>query len=720
MLSACLYLISLTPGQASLERVAYGVPHVRATSIEAAWEGAGYAVAQDRLWQMENSRRVALGTLAEVLGPEAAASDREVLRTGYTEADLQAQFDRLPADIRQAFDAYAKGVNRWMSEAKSSGRLPASFARYNYEPSPWRSLDSVAIAVRLYQQFGRGGAGEIRTMALHGYLASQAKLKDREWDIVDDLGWQNEPQATTTLDAAETAKNPPTIFPPFDRKVTLAHFAQLPKIGVFELLPGIRLAAREESTRVAEAVAAPYKVGSYAVVVDAKRSASGKALLLSGPQMGFRTPSIVHEIGISAPGLRVVGADVPGVPGVIVGHTDHLAWGLTSGVADTDDVFIAQVEGDSYRWGNELRKIETVSRTLKIKGQADETVVQRRTHLGPVVLEPRSAKVAFIRRAGAAHREMESMRSLFALYQAKDVREADAAGKLATVNFNVFVADTQGNIGYRYAGLIPQRAEGLDPRLPTPADPKYDWKGYVAADQMPSAINPKSGAFINWNNKPAAWWPNGDTPAWGRIFRDRLLRDSLAKPKLNMADLEMAIWLAARQDYNYPYFASHLKGVSAELDGFDGRMMAGDVAASQYRKFFDELRVELFMPSVGSFLTPDNFKLILQPSLMFEALEGRTKFDYLGGRKAADVVAAAWKRAVAETTPFSPPSIGVPEQPPIPYSDRGTVIQLIELVSPPRGKNVLPPGVAEEGPHRLDQVPLARAWTYKPMLVPDR
>lgn len=699
-------------------RVAYGVPHIIASSAADAFEGMGYAVAQDRLWQMENSRRVALGTLAEVLGSEAAASDREVRRTGYTEADLQAQYDRLPADIQSAFEAYARGVNRWIDEAKSSAKLPAGFATHGYTPQPWRALDSVAIAVRLYQQFGRGGAGEIRTLALQGYLASQAKLKGREWDIVDDLGWQNEPRATTTLDRAETSSKPPTIFPPFDRKTTLAHFALLPKIGVFELLPGIRLAEREASTRMAESVAAPYKVGSYAVVVDAKRSASGRALLLSGPQMGFRTPSIVHEIGIAAPGLRVVGADVPGVPGVIVGHTDHLAWGLTSGVADTDDVFIAQVEGDSYRWGNDLRKIETVSRTLKIKGQADETVIQRRTHLGPIVLEPRSAKVAFIRRAGAAHREMESMRSLFALYQARDAREADAAGTLATVNFNVFVADTQGNIGYRYAGLVPRRASGLDPRLPTPAEPKYDWQGYVPADQMPHAINPKSGVFINWNNKPASWWPNGDIPVWGRIFRDRLLRDSLAKPKLNMADLETAIWLAARQDYNYPFFARHLSGVSPDLDGFDGRMLAGDVAASRYRKFFDELRVELFMGSVGSFLTPDNFRLILQPSLMLEALEGRTKFDYRAGRRPGDIVGAAWARSESESSPFSPPSIPLPGEPAIPYSDRGTVIQLVELTSPPRGKNVLPPGVAEDGPHRLDQAPLARAWTYKPMLVP--
>jgi penicillin amidase len=729
MLAAYLCLLTFAPADlpAKVTRVAYGVPHITAPSLTDAFEGMGYAVAQDRLWQMENSRRVALGTLAEVLGPEAAASDREILRSGYTYEELDAQFAKLPADIRAAFDAYARGVNAWISEAKAAGTLPAGYAQHGFEPAPWTARDSVAIAVRLYQQFGRGGAGEIRNMALLGYLGSMAKLKGRELDIFDDLAWQNDPRSTTTLSKQDESANPQAIFAPFDRKVTESHQALLPKLSVLELLPGVRLAERTESTRIAELVAAPFKVGSYAIVVDAKRSANGRALLLSGPQMGFRAPSIVHEVGIAVPGQTLVGADVPGVPGVIVGHTDHLAWGLTSGVADTDDVFVAELaDADHYRWGSETRPIETVRRTLKIKGRDDETIIQRRTHLGPIVLEPRSAKVVFIRRAGAAQREMESMKALFGLYAAKSVSEADAAGHHATANFNVFVADTKGNIGYRFAGLVPIRAAGIDPRLPTPADPKFDWKGFVSPDQMPSSINPRSGVLINWNNKPVSWWPNGDTPAWGRIFRDSLLRTALDKPKLAMADLEYAIWQVARQDYNYAAFASHLKGIDPDLDAFDGRMLAGDPAAGLYRRFFDEIRVELFAGAVGSFLTPDNFRLALQPSLMLDALEGRTKFDYLAGRKSADIMKAAWVRVATarqdegypDNLRFAPPSIGVPEEPAIPYSDRGTVIQIVEMFQRPRGRNVLTPGVAETGPHSRDQAPLARAWTYKPMLIP--
>jgi len=723
MLSAALFVVLTAPAQmpATVTRVAYGVPHITAPNLTDAFEGMGYAVAQDRLWQMENSRRVATGTLAQVLGPDVAASDREILRTSYTGEELDQQFASLPREIRDAFEAYAKGVNRWMDEAKLKNALPEGFAKYGFEPKPWSVRDSVAIAVRLYQQFGRGGAGEIRNLALLGYVQSQSKLKGREWDIFDDLAWQNEPKATTTVDRAETTGKAPTIYPPLSRQDTLRQYQSLPKLNVLELLPGVRLASREDSTRVAESVAAPYKVGSYAIVVDSKRSASGKAMLLSGPQMGFRAPSIVHEVGIAVPGLTLVGADVPGVPGVIVGHTDQLAWGLTSGAADTDDVFIANTDGQTYLWGSERKPIESITRTLEIAGKDPEKIVLRKTHLGPIVLEPRSAKVAFIRRAAAAGREMESMKALFGLYRAKNVREAEAAGREATVNFNIFIADTQGNIGYRFAGLIPKRAAGLDPRLPTPADPKFDWQGFVSPDEMPAVINPKSGLFVNWNNKPVSWWPNGDTPVWGKIFRDRLLRDSLSKPKLTSADLEFAIWQAARQDYNYPFFATHLKGVSPELDGFDGRMLAGDVNASLYRRFFDELRVELFLGAVGSFLTPDNFKLALQPSLMLEALEGRTKFDYRAGRKPADIVRTAWERTVGingVAVPFVPPGITVQDEVPIPYSDRGTVIQVVEMLAKPRGKNVLPPGVAETGPHSKDQVPLSRAWTYKPMLVP--
>src|SRR5262249_36716860 len=151
--------------------------------------------------------------------------------------------------------------------------------------------------------------------------------------------WQNDSAATCTIPAGDDpmAKNH-FAFPSFDRATTERHLAMLPKMSLLELLPGLRLSTDEDAKKVAEEISAPYKWGSYAVVVGPNRSATATSILLSAPQMGHRQPSVLHEMSVDAPGLDVVGVDVPGVPGVIIGKTDKLAWGLTSGVADTDDV----------------------------------------------------------------------------------------------------------------------------------------------------------------------------------------------------------------------------------------------------------------------------------------------------------------------------------------------------------------------------------------------
>src|SRR5204863_4634744 len=126
-------------------------------------------------------------------------------------------------------------------------------------------------------------------------------------------------------------------------------------------------------------------VGGLASVYGPSRPMTGPPILLRAPQMGHRQPSVLHEMSIDAPGLSVVGVDVPGVPGVIIGKTGRLAWGLTSGVADTDDIFVSRSDGDNGYWyGTERKKIETITRTLKVRGEADQSVVQLRTQFGPV------------------------------------------------------------------------------------------------------------------------------------------------------------------------------------------------------------------------------------------------------------------------------------------------------------------------------------------------
>lgn len=743
-------VLAAPPG---ISRDDYGVPTITAPSVSEAFYAAGYAVAQDRLWQMETSRRLARGRMAEVFGLSYAASDKDILQTGYTDEELQAQIAKLSPATRNAFTEYARGVNAWIEEAKKSG-LPAGYAKAGFSPEPWTELDSAAIAVRLLQQFGRGGAGEIRNMALMAYLGTQPKLKGKELDVLDDFAWFNDPAATPTVPKGD---DPVRVRPDFylpDRKTTAAHVAALPKVNLFELMQGIRLSEHEDSRLVAEKVSAPFHTGSYCVVVSPAKSATGRPLLLSGPQMGFRTPSIIHEMAIDAPGLNVTGMDVPGVPGILIGHTPRVAWGLTSGVADTDDIFYYPADGaEGYKYGGAHRDLTKIVRTLHVKDGPDQTVTQLRTIDGPVMLNSASSKTLFAKRTSYWMRELESMESLMGVWGANDAVQAEQAIGRATMSFNFFCAD-RANIAYRYAGLVPLRAEGVDPRFPTPGDPKFAWKGFVPVAQMPHAMNPKQGFLANWNNKPASWFPNFDTPAWGEIFRNTEILKTLQKPKLNVQDLEMTAWTIARTDETWPYFAPFIKRVtktyvarpdegrplefpgqirmssgpvplprSPSIAAFDGRLIDGSIPAATYERFFERLRADLFLDTTGNFLVPEYFHLIAQPTVMLLALQGKTRVSYLHGRTANEVVAKAL--AEAETPSDQPEpryvanGIPVPGQPPIPYSDRGSFIQIVEFGRFNFiGRSISLPGIAESGPHSLDQVPLARAWIYKTMPHP--
>ncbi|MFI5384957.1 MAG: penicillin acylase family protein [Fimbriimonadales bacterium] len=713
----------------------FGVPHIKAATADQAWYQAGYETARDRMWQMEQSRRLARGRMAEVFGQRYVASDTDIIKTGYTDEELQQQFDALSPKTKSAIENYASGV----SDFEKAGPLPASYGQYGFKPEPWTPLDTVAISVRLFQQFGRGGAGEIRNMALIGYLQGRKETKDRFLDVLDDFAWQNDPAATCTIPPGDDplAKDHP-VFPSFDRATTVKHLAMLPKMSLLELLPGLRLSTNEDSKKIAEEISAPYKWGSYAVVVGPKRSLTGAPILLSAPQMGHRQPSILHEMSIDTPGMSVVGVDVPGVPGVIIGKTSHLAWGLTSGVADTDDIFFSHADGpDGYTYGTQHLKLRMISRTLKVKGEPDRTVTQTRTRFGPVVIQNKSW--IFSRRSSYWMREMQSSESVYSLYSASNPEEIDKATQGSPMSFNFFWA-TREHFGFRYAGAMPIRASGLDPRLPTPGEPEYDWKGFIPPAQMPHVIDPKSGLLANWNNKPVSWWPNLDTPVWGRIFRNSAVLGALDKPMLNEQDVEMVAWTIARTDFTWPYFKPFVDSFAATpheqdssspfrealglLKTFDGRLMAGSQGAAAYEAFFQALQEQLFLPTVGNLTSMDNFRQAAQPSLVWNALNGKTKVDYLGSRTRDLVVGNALAGAenslattmgprIAEWR-YTPPAIKWGDEPPVPYSNRGTMIQVIDLATM-YGRNIVPPGVTETGDHAFDQVPSARAWVLKPM-----
>ena len=710
---AC-FLLQQTP----LTRDPYGVPIIHAKTTDEAMMWAGYATAQDRMWQMEMSRRASRSRLSEAFGKKYIDADKQQFQQFYTPQELQAQFDHLPKNIQAWFKAYAEGVNKFLKE----GDLPAEYAANELKPEPWTVLDSAAITINLVQLFGRGGAGEIRNFAMYKYLELQPKIGKKALTVFDDFAWQNDPKAIPTCYDEDDLVSKKPSFPTPTPEQQMKHLSMLPDLGIFELLPGVRVVSLEENKLQAEKLSTPFKTGSYCAVVNKGRSATGNAMLLSGPQMGFTVPSIVHETSIHAPGLDVAGMDVPGVPGVMVGATPNAAWGLTTGVADTEDIYVLHTVDQGYTVDGENKKTNVTTYEIPVKGEIATKVMRQDTEYGPIVFEVKSKLVAFARKRAYQGRELQSYEAVAGLWNTKSKGDFERSAKRATMNFNCFIALKSGDIGWRYLGEMPIRAGEFDPRFPLPATRAADWKGNIPFEQMPHVWNPKRGWVCNWNNKPVSWWPNMDTPAWGEAFRNNVLVDHLASDgKKSLRDLETIVPTLAQTNSTWSTFKPLLVNRS-DFDGYHGDLMAGSAQALLYARFINELRSEIFVKTTGNFAGADNFNLIAQPDVMIKALRKETKFDYLGDRSAQDVISAALNRAkqAVGSNVFAPGTIPVPAEgglTPIPYSNRGTYIQVIELGSKPNGRNVVTPGVATKGPHSFDQVDLARNFTFKPMTI---
>ncbi len=719
MFTAALAIASLAgifpavqPPQGEIVRGPHGVPHVFSDSLEGAFHHAGYAVAQDRLWQMELSRRSARGRLSALVGRSALRSDRDALRFGYTEAEYAQLFSRLSDRTQRLLTSYAGGINAWIEEAAESEKLPLKFQ--GNRPPPWTVADSLAIGVNLVRQFGRGGGGEIRNLLAYTYL--NGRLGDRALDAFQDLFWQNDAASIPTCPVNDDPLKGESPFKKVSEDVLKEHAGLLPRVNMLELLPAIRISEQAEMKVLAEQMGLPHKWGSYAMVISAARSAIGVPLLLSGPQMGFQSPSVVHQMSISCPEYTAVGMGVPGVPGVLVGHSPTLAWGLTSGVADTDDIFFLKLNPDNpdqYEYQGEWREFDVVEPPIVIRDAEPTTGRREMSAYGPVVLKSVSTGVAYARKSTIWMAETDGLEALLDLPACRTMREVRQVALTINANFNLFAAAADGQIGWFYCGRVPLRPPNVDPRLPAPA--RHEWVGIVAADSMPYVVNPGQGWIANWNNKPVAWWPNMDTPVWGRIFRNEILVKQMRdKRRISAQDLERFARRLSTHKIEPDYFVNDLLGCGQASDAsaaqrraldylryWDGDYMEGSVAPVIYDAWFEALQREVFFETYGSFLSPANFQMVVQPTLVWNALRGRTRIAYMNGRDLTEVLWSAFETAVSSLENgrgpdvaawrYRAPRINFGDLPDVLYSNRGTYIQVIEMWPEPRGRFVAPP-----------------------------
>jgi acyl-homoserine lactone acylase PvdQ len=270
-------------------RDAYGVPHVFASSLYGLFYGNGYAIAQDRLWQMERYRRQARGELAEILGASALEQDRAARIEGYTEEEMERQIQRLSAELREALSGYAEGVNAWIEEAKRAGKLPPGYAEAGIEPRPWRPTDTVAIGVMMSRRFGGlMAAGDLRNFTLLQYLRMRSKQHAETW--ANDLLWLQDPNSPTTVPPEDDPRKAHKVDPKRALEQFKKHAAQLPNIGLEVLLPALRMASGEAQIEFAHQHGLYTHFGSYAIAIAPKKSATGTRSSWAHPRWASASP----------------------------------------------------------------------------------------------------------------------------------------------------------------------------------------------------------------------------------------------------------------------------------------------------------------------------------------------------------------------------------------------------------------------------------------------
>ncbi len=488
-------------GGATITRDGYGVPNVRAANDHDLWVGVGYAVAQDRLVQLELFRRATQGRLSEVLGESRLNDDIVARRDYYTLRELRGMLNRLPASLRARFDAYAEGVNLWLSKLQADPSLrPNEFVLLGLTPAPWRAVDSASVGVQLARTIPSDDGRELEN------LKALRKLGAKRFNRYLPLRTADQ---VATIPASE-GRFPST--PGRTRKDEKAGFKRSQRF-----LRGLR------APKATAGSAALIRGGSNAWAV---RGPGNHAYLFHGPQLGFQIPEQLAELEVHRPGLDARGVTPPGLPLVGIGRNDHIAWGLTSGLTDDDDLYAERLAGkERYRFKGKVRRMKCRTETFRV---ANESSVKRRicrTVHGPV--QATSRGTAWARRYATWQHEMDTLVGLAELNEADTVQQAGRALNKVSWNENTMLADDQGNIAWYHPGRLPIRPKRWDERLPYPGTGTAEWRGFLKPSQRPHVINPDQGWLANWNNMPSKGWTVGDAPATertsGRLHRGAFL-----------------------------------------------------------------------------------------------------------------------------------------------------------------------------------------------------
>lgn len=478
----------------------WGIPHIYAETQEDLFFAQGFVAAQDRLFQMELWRRAAEGRMAEILGPQAVERDR-IARLIRYRGDMEAEYASYAPDARQIIESFVRGVNAYIGSLKE---LPLEFELAGFRPEPW--TPEVCLS-------------RVAALGVTGY----ANMEVYRGILIRELGAEAAAELVPP-DPAVPLEVPPGI--------------DLEDLD-FKILAGF-LAAGE---RVSFPVPSSVRNGSNNWVVDGTLSATGKPLLANDPHRALAIPSLRWMVHLVGPGWNVIGAGEPALPGVAAGHNDRVAFGFTIVGIDQQDLYAEETHPDDpnkVRFRGEWVPMRIEKETIRVKGAKPVEVELKLTEHGPVIYEdPAKHRAWALRWVGSEPGTAGYLASL-SLNRARTWPEfLKALERWKVPSENLVYADVDGNIGWKVAGLTPVR-RGWNGILPVPGDGDFEWQGFLPAEDLPGAFNPKERflATANHNILP----PGYDKVLgfdWGSPERFHRIVEVLSESrKFSVADFE--------------------------------------------------------------------------------------------------------------------------------------------------------------------------------------
>jgi penicillin amidase len=527
----------------SLLRDERGIPHIEASNEADLYFAQGYATASDRLWQMDLLRRTARGELAEIFGQPALEEDKRRRIYGFG-ALADAVVSRIPAATRDALENYTRGVNAYIeSRGGKETPLPPEFQIIGYKPRPWRPADSLVVGKILAETLSTTWPTDIsRALLADLPPARRAQLLPDSSPLDVLVVGTDDPKSRRPVKnrkppaaKARAAKTNTPALPSFVEREEVELLAEVARVTTLVRTSLERVGLYMENRAV-----------SNNWVASGKRTASGKPLLANDPHLPASAPSVWHMAHLRAPGLHVAGVTVPGVPGIIIGHNEHIAWGMTNLDPDVQDLYLENFSADKknfYETPTGLREAEVRNEEIKVrKGLTDAStdIVNfevTKTRHGPIILESEGKRYAL--RWTALDAERTEFDAFYKINRARDWNEfRDALSIYSGPTQNFVYADVAGHIGYYGAGRIPIRRSG-DGSVPYDGRTEAGaWDRHIPFDELPHVYDPPSGLIVTANSRVVGRsYPHHLTHDWSEPYRARRIYNLLnPKRKLTAAD----------------------------------------------------------------------------------------------------------------------------------------------------------------------------------------